>query len=198
MPLQNRVTPDGRIIAVSERGRWMGNRGCLHDDNRQLGRALWKHPSWVICTLEPLPGRSAPRQLMAPRHYTELFFLDEATALSAGHRPCARCRRAAHDAFREAAGGFDRTGDLDQQLHRERVAILKGRAQPVAQADSLPDGAFIKADGQAMLIAGGQTHPWTPGGYEAPRPLPRDPVPVLTPATSLKALANGYAVQMAL
>ena len=90
MPLQNRVDPWGGLQAVSERGAWMGNRGCLHDAGKRLGASRWTRKQWVICKLE-FNGRQ--RELMAPGKYTELFFLDEATALSAGHRPCNTCRR---------------------------------------------------------------------------------------------------------
>jgi hypothetical protein len=102
MPLQNRATPFGVIVASEARGNLMGNRGCLHDDNRALSRRRWTTRAWVTCLLS-FKGRR--RQLMRPGHYTELFFLDEATALAAGHRPCAECRR---EAFRRFVDGWAR------------------------------------------------------------------------------------------
>src|SRR5688500_15168681 len=97
MPLQNRVTPFGEIEAAPARGLFMGNRGILHDANQQLGRARWRHKSWVTCLLSFKDRR---REVMAPRRYTELFFCDEAVALAAGHRPCAECRREDYERFR--------------------------------------------------------------------------------------------------
>jgi hypothetical protein len=148
MPLQNRVTPFGEIVAVPERGTMMGNRGILHDADRRL-RRRWATPAWICCVLE-FRGRRDP--VMAPGHYTRLFFLDEPTALAAGHRPCAYCRRDAYLAFRAAwatanAGlGFGttpRATEIDRVLHAERVG--PGRAKRLYRADlaSLPDGTFV-------------------------------------------------------
>ena len=99
MPLQNRMTPLGDIIAHSGRGSFMGNRGILHAPDQRLGKARWRHPHWVTCVLV---YKDWHREVMQPNNYTELFFLDEATALAAGHRPCALCRRKDYDAFQRA------------------------------------------------------------------------------------------------
>src|SRR4051794_26424644 len=97
MPRQNRVTPSGDIITTPERGTLMGNRGVLHDADARIVRR-WQGKRWIACVLE-FKGRWRP--VMAPGRYTELFFLDEATALAAGHRPCAECRRRRFDEFRD-------------------------------------------------------------------------------------------------
>ncbi|TMV71832.1 hypothetical protein FGG78_29865, partial [Thioclava sp. BHET1] len=119
MSLRNRVTPEGEILAVAQRGLFFGNRGCLHDRNGQLGAARWRHRHWICC-LTAFKGRR--RALLQPGRYTELFFLDEAVALAAGHRPCAECRRAAYDAYRDALPGA-RLGAqaLDDWLHHTRL-----------------------------------------------------------------------------
>jgi len=117
--LQNRVTPFGEIVATPARGLSMGNRGILHDDRRRLGRRRWTHKAWICCVTE---FRGRRRQVMAPGRYTELFFLDEAVALAAGHRPCFECRRAAANAFAACWGGEPRAPDMDRVLHAERLA----------------------------------------------------------------------------
>ncbi|MEM7043045.1 MAG: hypothetical protein AAF543_09570, partial [Pseudomonadota bacterium] len=124
MPLQNRVTPKGDVQALAERGLFMGNRGILHDTSRQLGTSRWRHPHWIICVLS---FKGWHREVMQPNTWTELFFMDEATALAAGHRPCALCRRSAYNAFQEAlrtALHRDQRLDaasLDRMLHAARI-----------------------------------------------------------------------------
>ena len=167
----------------------MGNRGILHDDQRQLGAARWRHKAWVTCVLE-FKGRKRP--LMAPGAYTELFFHDEAVALAAGHRPCAECRRADHLAFRAAFGAAS-APELDAVLHKARVTP-RTRAQ-IAHTDpatTLPDGAFFHWQGQPHLCHQGAAHPFAPGGYGPAKALPDVPVQVLTPAPTLAALRQGY------
>ena len=124
MPLRNRVTPLSAVEAVPARGLFTGNRGVLHDDRRQLVTDRWRTKAWIVCTLTWKGVRRVP---MTPRRWTELFFLDEAVALAAGHRPCAYCRR---PAFREflAASGFERAPALDAALHADRVPPLNGGA----------------------------------------------------------------------
>lgn len=196
MPLRNRVTPFGEIVAAAARGTLMGNRGCLHEDDGKIVRP-WATRRWIACQLA-FKGRQ--RQLMQPRHYTELFFLDEATALANGHRPCAECRRADFLRFRDAWGrgnGIDPESlgvdDLDRALHADRV---DGRAQRRFDAapESQPDGTLVADGAQAFLVKGRNLLPWSPGGYGNPLPIrPGQAVTVLTPASILRAIAAGYA-----
>lgn len=198
MPRQNRVTPFGELIAVPERGTLMGNRGILHDADERI-RRRWASYAWISCVLE-FRGRREP--VMAPNHYTRLFFLDEPTALAAGHRPCAYCRRPAYRAFRDvwAAANADlglgpspRASALDRVLHAERVGAAQSKHTFVAPAGSLPDGSFVWwAREAACLIWRGTLWRWTPGGYVAPAPIPTESVDVLTPRSIVAALAAGY------
>src|SRR5689334_24818820 len=149
MPLQNRVTPTGEIIATPHRGMFTGNRGIIHDPaTKTLLRKRWSTPAWLTCTCE---FRGRRRDVMATRSWTELFFLDEATALAAGHRPCFYCRRRDAEAFRDAwargnGGSPPRAGEMDELLHRQR---LDGRAKRLhlltVSAAALPQGAMIAA-----------------------------------------------------
>jgi hypothetical protein len=195
MPLQNRVAPWGEFIATSARGSLMGNRGILHDKAGTLGAARWKHATWIACRLA---FRSRHRDPMPPGRYTALFFLDEATALAAGHRPCGECRRADLAAFRAALGGTDAPlRDLDRHLHAERVDRRTRLIRPhAADIAGLPDGTiFLTPDGptHAALVDGDAIHPWTMEGYLPPLPRPASgTVDVLTPPTIRRALAGGY------
>lgn len=197
MPLQNRVTPTGEIVAVDARGGFMGNRGILHDRQRRLGVSRWKHKAWIICRLS---FRGRHRVLMTPGRYTELFFHDDAVAIAAGHRPCFECRRqdfyAWQAAWREGNGVADlpRAPDMDTQLHRERVEPYT-RRQKVWQArlEDLPDGTFLSHAGQPCLWRTGQVLPWTHQGYGDAIPAKRqETVTVLTPPASVGALRGGY------
>src|SRR4051812_13367209 len=173
MPKRNRVTPFGEIIATPERGTFMGNRGVLHDDRGQLRRA-WQVKRWLVCVLE-FRGRQRP--VMTPDRYTELFFLDEATALAAGHRPCAECRHAPFLAFCQAwaaghpeAGGPRRptAAEIDNRLHAERVGPGRSKHPVLAVPDDLPDRVFVmsKAGGDdPCLLWDDSLLAWTPGGY---------------------------------
>jgi hypothetical protein len=198
MTLQNRVTPTGEIIAVPARGSLMGNRGVLHDAEQRLGVARWRHPHWIACRLA-FKGRRRP--LMAPHRYTELFFLDEATALAAGHRPCCECRREDflrfQAAWRRAFGddGDARAGDIDRGLHRARVEPRTRRQiRFEAPLADLPDGAFVLLpdDSAPCLVRGVHLEPWRPGGYGPPRARPSGRVSVLTPAPTIAVLRAGY------
>jgi len=200
MPKQNRVTPFSNLIATPARGTLMGNRGCLHDGQKQI-RRRFVGKRWIICVLE-FKGRRC--RIMAPGHYTQLFFLDEATALAAGHRPCAECQRDRFDLFREtwakanprlSATRRPSATDLDQTLHGERTAA-SGRAGPSCDApETLPDGALVTDDGEtAYLVLGNKLLLWTPYGYERPGRVVRYPVRVLTPASVVRTLAVGYPV----
>lgn len=196
MPLQNRVSPFGAIVADPARGLFMGNRGILHDDRQELGTARWRHPNWVTCTLS---FRARKRTLMASRHYTELFFLDEATALAAGHRPCAECRRADYNRFAaawmsgNASPAKPPATAMDGELHRARVTRARRQVTFEAPADELPDGTMIAADGEAWLIRGCARHRWRHDGYGGPERLPDHPVTVLTPRPTVETLRAGYA-----
>jgi hypothetical protein len=185
MPRQNRVLPTGEIVAHPARGLMMGNRGgCLHDAEGQLGRARWRSRAWICCLLSFKDRR---RPIMAPGRYTELFFLDEAVALAAGHRPCAECRRAAFAAYRDAAVPGARAPEIDARLHAGRL----GPRDSARPAD-LQDGTFVLAGTTPHLVHGGALHPYTPEGYGPAVPLPDLALPVLTPALSRRALGAGY------
>src|SRR5215470_6983629 len=144
MPLQNRVTPFSSIEAVPYRGMFTGNRGCIHDDHRSLRQQRWTSSRWIVCVLE---YKGIRRELMKPRRWTELFFLDEAVAFAAGHRPCAFCRyeayRAFIDAWAAATGNAARAESLDEALHKERVTRLRGLKAWHLPIGQVPDGAFV-------------------------------------------------------
>jgi hypothetical protein len=196
-PLQNRVTPAGEIVADPARGLLMGNRGCLHGAGRTLGAARWRSKLWICCVLD---WRGVRRDPMPAGRWTALFFLDEATALAAGHRPCGYCRRPAYESYAEAwrrAGGLarrPRAGEMDARLHAERVdpRTRRQRTRP-ALAGELPDGVMVRRDGACGLLAGGRFLPWSFTGYLAPVTLrPGTAVELLTPPASVAALAAGY------
>ncbi|MGE4219804.1 MAG: hypothetical protein AB7G39_10185 [Alphaproteobacteria bacterium] len=196
MPLPNRVGPDGGIVATPERGTAMGNRGRLHDGDRRIRRP-WALTAWLACRLD-FNGRQ--RRVMAPDSYTELFFLDEATALAAGHRPCWECRRADFHAFAAAwAAGHGlaqppRAGAMDAALHAQRIDPATRRQRRwSAEVAGLPDGAFVALAAGPHLVWGEDLLPWSFAGYGAP--LPRSgagTVAVMTPPGTVRALAAGY------
>ncbi len=193
MTRQNRVLPTGEIVAIAERGTLTGNRGCLHDSDAQLGAARWRHPHWISCALD---YKGIRRRVMAPNRWTELFFLDEAVALAAGHRPCALCRRADWLAFRAAwavaFGALAAAPDIDRQLHAARVESRSRRQRRhEAEAQGLPEGTFLWADGPALLTETGLL-PYRPGGYGPALPRPKGRVTVLTPRPLVAVLAAGY------
>ncbi|KZX92679.1 MAG: hypothetical protein ACU0CJ_02270 [Sulfitobacter sp.] len=198
MPLQNRVQPDGEIIAHPARGGFMGNRGILHDENGLHHKRRWAHKNWVCCVLS-FKGRR--RQLMALRHYTELFFLDEAVAFAAGHRPCAECRAADYRRFRACCDVSGPAAALDRQLHSERAVprVFQQRRQAGVEVHDLPDGAFILDHaGQSGVLFGDAFHPYRPSGYGPAQPRPWGCVTLLTPPSSVAAFRNGYRPQIAL
>lgn len=165
MPLQNRVTPLGDIVAVPERGAFMGNRGILHDEYRQLGNRRWALKAWLIRQLD---FRGRHRAVMTPRRYTELFFFDEAAAIAAGHRPCCECRRDAFRAWQDAwriAQALDappRAREIDAQLHAERITPPTRRQQRwQARFGDLPDGAFVASESRPCLVRNARLHGWT-------------------------------------
>ncbi len=196
-PLQNRVTPWGEIVADPARGLLMGNRGCLHGQDRRLGPARWRSKLWICCVLV---WKNVRRDPMPPGRWTALFFLDEATALAAGHRPCAYCRRADYLAFGEAwrlAEGLPerpRAPEIDARLHRERVDP-RSRRQLTRQATvgALPGGVMIRSGGAVGLLLGGRLLPWSFTGYGAPIAVSHTlSVELLTPPSSVAALTAGY------
>ncbi len=200
MPLQNRVTPFSTIEAVACRGLVMGNRGCLHDENRQLRSQGWRTKSWIICRLA---WKNARRQLMTPRSWTELFFLDEAVALAAGHRPCGYCRREDYRRFLDcwAVGtGWSqarpvRQPDLDAKLHGERVDRQGHQRHHDAALDQVPDGCFVllPKDPTPWLVQGENLFPWAHAGYGRPVRRPAGVMAsVMTPASTRAALDAGY------
>jgi hypothetical protein len=196
MPLQNRVTPMGDIVAASERGLFTGNRGIIHDpQTRTLLKRRWASRRWLICTLQ---WRDVRRTVMGSGSWTELFFLDEATALAAGHRPCFLCRRAAAQTFQ---AGFPTNAqvmarpnvrDIDRVLHAER---LDGRCKRLhiltSSAADLPDGAMILQDGAPHLILEGLARPWSLDGYGA-HTAPLDLARLITPPSTVAVLKGGY------
>ena len=183
MPFQNRVTPLGELVATPERGLVYGNRGRLHDEHGVI-RRQWQVKRWISCRLE-FRGRSRARGPMAPNRYTGLFFLDDATALAAGHRPCAECRNADYRSFLGLTRAT-RADELDSRLHEERFG-------PKAERDvaSLPDGAFVLVDGEPLLVLGGELVRWTPAGY-ADRRAATGRATLVTPPTSLSVLESGW------
>jgi hypothetical protein len=194
MPRRNRVTPLGELVADPARGLVYGNRGCLHDDAGRIRRP-WAVRRWIACRLEFRGWQRGP--LMRPGRFTELFFLDEATALAAGHRPCALCRRADYDRFlafwRERHGETAGADAVDARLHEERV-VPETRARRLHEAafGELPDGAFVLHEGAPHLVVGAHLLAWTPAGYAGRRPRPRGPTTVITPPSFVAVLAAGW------
>ena len=201
MSRQNRVTPFAEIVATSERGTLMGNRGVLHDETGRIRRP-WQVRRWILCALE-FKGRH--RAIMTPNRYTELFFFDEATGLAAGHRPCCECRRARLLAFRDALAAGDRRGrkgdlitaaTIDDRLHAERVTPHLSKRTFRANLDELPDGVLVTLDGargHPHLILGDDLFAWSPGGYTGRQQRPRGiEVSVLTPRSTVAAIRAGY------
>src|SRR5690606_1439610 len=197
MPLQNRVTPFGEIVAEPWRGRLMGNRGCLHDAERRLGVSRWRVRAWIACLLE---FRGRHREPMPAGRYTALFFWDEAAALAAGHRPCAECRRADYRRFTDAwaaaglPGGPGRGGAPapDRHLHAHRVTRTRRQVRFEADPAGLPDGAFVVAPEMKhlpmLLWEGNLWHlSLADGCYYAAGPAPAQ-VTVLTPRPVVETL----------
>jgi hypothetical protein len=195
MPLQNRVTPMADIIATPRRGMFTGNRGIIHDPATKTLTRRWASRAWLTCVLE-FGGRR--RKVMGGRSWTELFFLDEATALAAGHRPCFFCRR--DDANRFRAAWEDGNGpkhvlarDMDAVLHRERLAGRKKRLHALTMPlKQLPDGAMLQEGTESYLIVQGRALEWSPGGYSKADGVTLREVMLLTPPSTLRALTAGY------
>ncbi len=195
MPLQNRVTPTGDIVADPSRGIFTGNRGIIHDPaTKTLLKKRWSSPAWITCVCE---FRGWRRQVMARRSWTELFFLDEATAFAAGHRPCFFCRRDDANRFRgcwEQGNGVTdvRAKEMDAVLHRERLERGRKRLHPLpVPLAQLPDGAMVQAGAESFLVVQGKAMLWSMAGY---RRVERaiDDAMLLTPPSTLRAMSAGY------
>ena len=189
-PLQNRVTPFGEIVAVPDRGTMMGNRGgCIHDDKQQLRRRRWASRRWICCRLS---FKGWHREVMTPGRYTELFFLDEATAFAGGHRPCAECRRADYRAFQVAWQGTGlpteaKADAMDVVLHKERTDAQ----QKTVLARGMPDGVMMAQGDAAYLVKAGRLYRWSFHGYGAAIEN-NTPLRLLTPPAIVKVFAAGY------
>lgn len=210
MPLQNRVDPFGEIHAVPERGLFTGNRGIIHDPaTKTLPKKRWTLPAWIVCTCDFRNRRREPmgrNRKGAPGQpdkagWTELFFLDEATALAAGHRPCFYCRRERATDFLHRFGiafGIEqpRAPMLDKRLHKERLA--SGGKPPALDAQdlaALPDAAMVADGGRAYALRDGAALPWSFAGYGERlgfSALQGRPLRLLTPPTTLAVLRGGY------
>jgi hypothetical protein len=195
MPLQNRVTPMGDIIAEPERGIFTGNRGIIHDPlTRTLLNRRWASQAWLVCTLQ---WRGVRRTVMGTGSWTELFFLDEATALAAGHRPCFLCRRAEALVFQSGFPSLDRAArpkvpDIDRVLHAERLDGRHKRLHDLrSPAADLPDGAMIFQDGGPHLILKGLARRWSLTGYGTAT-APLGGAQLITPPSTVAALRAGY------
>jgi hypothetical protein len=195
MPLQNRVTPFGELVAHPARGLVYGNRGCLHDETGRIYRR-YNGKRWIACRLEFRGWRR--RALLQPGRFTELFFLDEATAFAAGHRPCALCRHEDYDRFgnawRELHAGDAGADAIDARLHTERVdAVTRSQRHYDARLDDLPDGAFVLREGMPWLVLGADLLRWTAAGYAERTPRPaRDRAVLITPPSLVAVLRAGW------
>jgi hypothetical protein len=197
-PARNRVSPLGEIIAVPGRGAWMGNRGRLHRGRgtRDVVRTH-QHKAWITCVLS-FRGRRVPQ--WEPNRYTPLFFLDEAVALSAGHRPCAECRRKAYNTYRTLwcethSGAMPYAKDMDARLHQER----NGPAGHRASWEDLPDGVFVATDSGPAVVVGGHLAVWDHRDniYRENLSRPKTGIArVLTPPSLVQILRAGYPVQI--
>ena len=197
MPLQNRVNPEGEILFSPARGTFMGNRGCLHNDAGQIVSSS-KRDAWVTCLLE---FQSRTRKVMDSGKYTELFFLDEATALAAGHRPCATCRRDRYEAFMAAWGAGNRSGakvlagEVDKQMKQDRATRTE-----VAEINGLPEGVIVKQKGvgTCFLIRDSKLYPWSFEGYGVAQAITstKGPFIILTPASTVSAVRQGYSPEI--
>ena len=196
MPLQNRVTPTGDIVATPHRGRFTGNRGIIHDPaTKTLLNKRWSGPAWITCVCE---FRGWRRKVMATRSWTELFFLDEATAFAAGHRPCFFCRRDDAKRFRaawEAGNGVKnpRARDIDLVLHRERLDRGAKRLHPLPMPPGqLPEGTMLRVGHESYLVARGRILRWSFDGYAPAGIDAAADAMLLTPPSTVRAFQAGY------
>ena len=198
MPARNRVTPMGEIEAIALRGAWTGNRGILHRGSEIV--RFHAGDLWITCAL-----RFADRwhEQWQPRHFTWLYFYDEAVSFAAGHRPCAECRRSDYNRFRAAwsdalGGGQPSAKLINRQLHGERIVAGTHRRRLHRQSwAELPDGSFVALDAGAALVLEDRLLAWTPSGYGASRRRPgRGTASVITPPSTLAAMRAGYPTQI--
>jgi hypothetical protein len=193
-PRANRATPYGELVAAPDRGLFWGNRGRLLGDDGTVARYSTTR-AWLICLLD-FKGRR--RQIWTPRRLTELFFLDEATGLAAGHRPCGECRRAALRAFQAAwttafPGEATAAAAVDARLHADRLLRPRVRRTYQARWAELPPGAMVDVAGSPHLVTARGVLRWTLAGYQAASlRLPAGPVTVITPRCTVAVLAAGY------
>ena len=196
MPLQNRVNPNGELKAVKSRGAFLGNRGIIHNDEKEI-IAPFKIKGWVTCQLE-FKGRK--RELMAKGRYTELFFLDEATALSAGHRPCGECQRKRYQEFKKIWLNINNAGisisakEMDKRIHQNRINAEKRQHTFQANLSELPIGTFFEYASEAIVVYKENCYLiWSFDGYQKKIELPQNLiVTVLTPQTFVKMFDHGY------
>jgi hypothetical protein len=201
--LQNRVDPFGNIIMTKARGAWMGNRGILHNDEQEVLRP-YKLNAWITCKLD-FKGRR--REVMAPKRYTELFFLDEATSFAAGHRPCFECRRNDYNRFKtlwlkgNPQYNFDEKTtikEIDDILHQERMDDNNTKVTYEENIDAIPNGTFVLIENKPYLVFGKNIYLWTPFGYEKGMALPNvEKLTVLTPRSIVNTFRAGYLPQIA-
>jgi hypothetical protein len=195
MTLRNRVTPLGELVADPARGLVYGNRGCLHDEHGRI-RRRYAGKRWIACRLEFRGWRR--ERLMQSGRFTELFFLDEATAFAAGHRPCALCRREDYVRFVEIWGrlhpGIVTADAIDGRLHEERLVVgTHEQRHHCTELSTLPDGAFVLCDDEAHLLRGDQLLRWSPSGYAERRPRPvSGTARLITPPSLAAVLRAGW------
>jgi hypothetical protein len=199
--LQNRVDPSGNIIKTSARGSWMGNRGVIHNQQKEITHAF-KHKAWITCVLQ---FKERHRTVMTPGRWTELFFLDEATAFAAGHRPCFECRREDAKKFKSCWIRGNPTynftmatsiNSIDEIIHRERIDSEKKKVMYHSLSSDIPEGTFILFEDKPYLFTQGQLHRWTPSGYGKSMAVPKDAkLTVLTPQSIVNAFRAGYRPQ---
>jgi hypothetical protein len=200
--LQNRVNPFGAIISTSNRGAWLGNRGVLHNDKQEIVRN-YKIKAWITCVLE---FRGRHREVMQPNRWTELFFLDEATAFSAGHRPCFQCRYVDHQRFKtywlkgNRELGFNMKtpiSKIDDIIQLERITADQAKVTYEEQLAVLPNGTFVSYQDRANLVNDGKLYLWTSAGYQKPIAFPDVlTLPVLTPKSIVNMFSAGYLPQI--
>jgi hypothetical protein len=196
--LQNRVDPFGRIIRTSARGSLMGNRGVIHNKHQEITHAF-KHTAWITCALE-FKGRK--RTVMTADRWTELFFLDEATAFAAGHRPCFECRREDAKRFKSCwiqgnpvhnFSMLTSIRQIDGIIHRERIDNQKKKVTHQRSCFDIPEGTFIAMNEDPYLFSNGRLHRWTPFGYETSIAVPEiSMLTILTPDSIVNTFRAGY------